>query len=110
MGQGNESGAVPKLDDQIVAGYARHSLAETPPLAQRVGHQGQLGSSCHVIDLAIVHLDHDAMSGGQNGSAMGKEPFHRFGGKKSPPITAIRSPVAMVQTDEVDGIPPTQQV
>jgi hypothetical protein len=42
MRKGDELGAVPQRNDQVVAGDRTHSLPEPRGLAQRVWHQAQL--------------------------------------------------------------------
>ena len=110
MSQDDECPRVPHRDDHVVAGDGRCSLAQSRGLSQRVWHKGQLRPPGHMIDLAVVSVDHDAVGGCQDRSAVSEETLHWFGRNKGTPITAGRSATAMVDTDEVDGIPPTQQV
>ena len=63
-----------------------------------------------MVDLAIVHVSDDAVSRCQDRPTESEIPLWRFGGEKGPPVPAVRSPVPIVHTDEVDGMPPTQQV
>lgn len=102
MHHADERTEVGKPEYHVVAGDRSESLAESPPLAEQVWHQGQCRPPGIMVGLSLMPVDDDAVDRREDGAAEADELVRRLRTEQGS-RTGLGRAAPTIHTDKVDG-------